>query len=543
MAATYYVDFTSGSDANNGTSTGTPFKTIPGTRTVNGSSYLNSSWGSFTSSSKIPENTTFIVKAGGDETSAIAGYVLIAGGSGDFYTYGCSNVVIEVTNTWGTGTTATIDCAGMTVPIAGVLIQIDGVTVAGITVANSALCGFQLKEKPSASQPETNTVFNSCTTSNCGTSLSTDAGGSGIACLQVRNAVNLTVNNCTIIGNANWICGMILGDSNMYVENGLVENCNIYGLIGSPPLPESGLGIRCLNGQLTISNCVSHDNMKGFDLGEDNANTVPIVYTVQNSVLSNNLYGCNFSNVGTTENTFGPATFYIFNCIIISNQITGSKVYAGPYNFYAVNNDYIGNGWNSAAYSVAIYNAVNMAVGDDQGNDTNLVNFYGYNNIMASPFGYQYMSFSSTPTNHVNWFLDYNSYQQRSAESFAIWSLSYGPDQASFTYGVNGAGHASGNWYSWYGSGAVNLSGGIGHFNCDPHSTGTGAANTGLPSLNPNYTLKSSFQGINLTSQSWYVPAMGFDLAGNKRMNWDVGAFEYPPNLTIGTATFQNVNP
>src|SRR5258708_7297558 len=69
-AATYYVDFAAGNDANDGASKLTPFRTIPGTYSSGGSSYLRTSWGAISASSKIKDNTTFNIKCGTTHSSA-----------------------------------------------------------------------------------------------------------------------------------------------------------------------------------------------------------------------------------------------------------------------------------------------------------------------------------------------------------------------------------------------------------------------------------------------------------------------------------------
>jgi hypothetical protein len=534
-ASTYYIDFAGGSDANDGLSTSTPFKTIPGTVKADASDYLNLLWGSFSAQARVPDNTTFIIKAGTTETFAAGGYVWLAASSGDFYQLGCTNLVFEVATNWGTGSTATIDATGMIVPIAIFLIQIDGVTVKGLTLQDSPLCGFELKEKAGSSAQDTNTVFDSCIINNCGTSLSGDLAGSGTACLQVRNAYNLTITNCIINGGANWICGIIIGDNHMHIVNGLITGCTISNLTGQFPLPESGLGIRCLNSQVTISNCVCTYSAKGFDLGENLGYGSNIIYKVISCTVSNNMYGVNFNNIGTTETyKSGLANFYLINCLIVSNSYTGSKNYAGPFNLYMVHNTFDNNGAGGEPY-----NGVNVVCNSDGANDTNQINFYCYNNIFRNPQDYQFLTAFYTTTNHISWHLDYNSYQQRASEPFVMWSLSYGPPQASFSYGVSGPGYSSGNWYSCYANATTNCSVGTGHYHNDANSTGTGCSNTNLPSLNADYTLQSSFPGSKLATNSWYIPEMGIDRYGQPRKHWDIGMYEY---VTMQPPTFLHVS-
>jgi hypothetical protein len=64
-AATYYVDPQSGSDTNPGTSTAQPFRTVPGTLSRSGTSYLNSAWGSITPTNRIRPGDAIYLKGGG----------------------------------------------------------------------------------------------------------------------------------------------------------------------------------------------------------------------------------------------------------------------------------------------------------------------------------------------------------------------------------------------------------------------------------------------------------------------------------------------
>lgn len=76
-AATYYVDPASGNDANAGTSTGSPWKTPPGTRNTGNTGYLRTSWGSISATQKLACGDKVILKAGATQTSAQGGAWLI----------------------------------------------------------------------------------------------------------------------------------------------------------------------------------------------------------------------------------------------------------------------------------------------------------------------------------------------------------------------------------------------------------------------------------------------------------------------------------
>ena len=128
---------------------------------------------------------------------------------------------------------------------------------------------------------------------------------------------------------------------------------------------------------------------------------------------------------------------------------------------------------------------------------------------------------------------DYNSWVQRSGEEFCRWGY-YTTDQKSYSYGSNGPGHNSGDWYTYYGhTSSAPSNGALGHHHADAHSKGTGASYTTLPSfldvVNHDYSLASSYPGVDLSSKSWYIPEMGRDYNGNPRTIWDMGAFEAVP--------------
>lgn len=117
ICATYYVDPGAGSDTNSGLSTGAALKTIPGTRNTSNTNFLQTAWaaGVFSPSNRVPCGTTFNLKAGATQTSAVGGAVLVDPG---YYTAGCdittSPIVFQVSQAWGTTGPFTIDGTGMT---------------------------------------------------------------------------------------------------------------------------------------------------------------------------------------------------------------------------------------------------------------------------------------------------------------------------------------------------------------------------------------------------------------------------------------------
>ena len=525
-ATTFYIDPSTGLDTNPGTQL-LPFKTFPGTEKVDGSGYLNTAWGSFTSSAKVPDNTAFIMKSGTTMNSNICGLVFLGANSSDFYINGCTNLYFGTTNNWGSGP-ATLDASNVVVGIAEFLIDVDGVTVNGLTIQNSSNDGLQVKEKQGSGSPETNTTLINDTFFNNGTSGHDDLSGSGLNQINIRNASGLLISNCIINGNTNWSEGIQIGDSHKQVINDLIERCIASNLQGDIPNNDSGIGFKALNSVCTWSNDVSVGNLKGFDLGEESGDGGVITYKVISCTASNNAWGINFNAVGTIPYSGLPINFYAINDLVVSNALEGIHCYAGPYSMFVVNNTLDNNGAAGGTFD-----GDNISVTPDNNADTNLITAYIYNNILQRPFDEQYRTSFDSQTNNDSWNCDYNSYKQRSSESFALWSESYGPAQAIFSYGANGPGHASGNWFTWYQNGSTSITLGTGHFHADAHSKGTGATDTSLPSFGAGYTLTAPYLGTNLTSMSWFIPEMATDRTGKQRTEWDMGAFEFATPVPI----------
>ncbi len=113
-AVTYFVDPQSGSDTNAGTSQGSPWQTIPGTRTATDSGFLRTAWGSINGSTgRIVAGDIIELRAGGSMTSALGGRLWISSAYYDSGTQG-SPITIRVSSTWGSGH-FTYNMSGMTV--------------------------------------------------------------------------------------------------------------------------------------------------------------------------------------------------------------------------------------------------------------------------------------------------------------------------------------------------------------------------------------------------------------------------------------------
>ncbi len=531
-ASTYFVAPDTGLDTNPGTQL-LPFKTFPGTEKVDGSGYLNANWGGiFSSSSKVPDNTAFIMKSGTTMNSNVCGLVFLGANSSDFYNIGCTNLYFGTTNNWGSGP-ATLDASNVVVGIAEFLIDIDGVTVNGLTIQNSSHDGLQVKEKQGSGAAETNISLLNLPFFNNGTSGHDDSSGSGLGQIQVRYCNGLLISNCTVNGNNNWSEGILLGDAHKHVTAALIESCTASNLQGDIPNNDSGIGFKALNSVATWSNCVSVGNLKGWDLGEESGDGGVITYKVISCTASNNYWGINYNSVADIPYSGLPIKFYGINNLVVSNALSGFHCYAGPYSLFLVHNVVDNNGGSAADAN----NSINLSITPNDNTDTNLITAYVYNNIFQHPFAFQLETSWDSPTNNQNWNCDYNSYKQNGSESFCLWSLSYGPSQATFGYGANGPGHASGNWYNWFQNGSTSITLGTGHFHADAHSKGTGATDTSLPSFGAGYTLTASYAGTNLTSMPWFIPEMGVDRTGKARTALDMGAFEAPVTNLVYTIT------
>lgn len=538
FATTYYVDFDAGSDAAAGTSTGTAWRTLPGTRKADDTGYLNTTWGSFTTSAKVPDNTTFEIKAGTVMDSTDGGYVWFANSSG-FYASAASNIVVEVSTNWGTGSTAVYDASGMTVGIAALLIQVSGIHVRGLIVANSTRDGIQAKEQAGTSAALTNIVLADLILSNNCTIASNDLSGSGLANIHFRKGENETITNCVIKGNNRWGQGILLGESHMSVNNGFVLSCVISNMQGDVPNNDAGIGIKGLNSKFTVSNCVSMYNLKGADLGENNGDGSNMTYTILNSSFCSNYWGINFNGAGTytNENFVG----YLNNCLVGTNSYQGVHIYSPTYAIYVTHCILRDNG-NAAGNN----NGANITLTADSATESYRGIVYLLNTIGLDPYYVQIEnSHFNLATNDITLISDYNSWRQRSAESFAQWAFSDASgENKTFSYGANGPGHASGNWYSWYGGTTTAPTNGTGHFHADANSTGTGADNTSIPTLDSSLKPTATFAGANLTSSNWFQSFMGVDRAGKTRSEWTRGMYEFVQAITnhidtmsIGSAT------
>ncbi len=543
-ARDFFVDLGNQSDVNDGLTESTAWKTIPGTRSTDGTTYLNAAWGSITTTAKIGENDTIWLKAGTSHVSANGGLVQLAASS-SYYTNGCSNITIRTSQTWGTGTNATINCTGMTVGISAILVQIDGVRLFNISVINSERSAIYGKEKAGDSAPLTNFTVVNCFAQNNGTSFASDLAGSGFGQIQCRrgNGVYFTNNICD--GDNNFINGMLLGEAHYAITNGFIVNNTLYGHQGDLSDNDAGIGIKSFNSHIEFINNNSYNNLKGYDSGEQSGNdavwpggtAAPISYKYINCIANSNVWGMNFN--GPASQYAQTIKFFAVNCLITSNAYVGHLIYSGPYEFIGVHNVYCNNGMAIPFY----YEGGHIRLGPNDRHDTNLVTIRIYNSIFfRQTAGLVYSIKSSNPTNQIVLDSDYNSYIQQASETFSYWGWNEA-NLKEYSYGANGPGKASGSWYTDYYVNATPPAIGTGHFHSDANSRGTGATDTSPPPINSSFVPTNVYSGLNLSTKPWYDSSMGIDRNGNARgFQWTLGNYEYQYPAVGGFRKLKGIN-
>lgn len=545
----YFVDFTAGDDALAGTNQATAWRTLPGTRNSGDTGYLNAAWGAITTSARLTDNTDIRIKAGTAHTSGAGNYVWLTGASGGFYDYGYTNFTIETDQTWGTGTQSTIDGAGMSAGIAVILKTIDGVTLRNITIINSPVNGIQDKEKAGSNAPVTNSNYISLVLSNNGTAIATDTAGAGYAHINIRNGQDVTISNCLVNGNQQYINGVLFGDNHKRVGNGIVVANTITNLKGDVSGNDTGIGMKAFNSSALVLSNDLRFNLKGFDGGEQSGydanpdgSPASILYKVIGNTVTSNQWGCNFNGPGGSYSA--SILFYAINNVIEDNGIAGLNVYAAPHEVCIVHNRISRNGYNSTWASPKFNNGQIISTANGA-SDTNRIRMHCYNNIIRDQLAGT--GNTNTPifqnkrlylTN--DWALDsdFNYYEQGSSNTMFAIIGSSGALTATFTFGANGPGNASGNWFDWYATSTSTLThAGTGHFHADANSRGTGAADTTPPPFDGSLQLTNSYPGSNLSTQSWYIAEMGIDRNGVARTSWDLGVAEFIPVYSESPAT------
>ncbi len=522
-ASVFYVDPVNGNDANNGTSTGTAWKTIPGTRTTNDSGFYSAAWGAINTTDRITDNTTINLRPLYVYSGTNGGYIQMSPSAGNYYISGCTNIVIQADQTWGTGR-AVLTGVGCDASVACFRVQVDGVTLRNLDIRNWVTEGIQFKEHPGAGDPLTNGTVDGCYLfNNCKTNLN-DVDGAGSGQLAFRHAINVLVTNSIFNGNNVFVSGVFFGNTHQTVS-GLVVDCISTNHQGDITDNDSGIGYKSLNSSITFRRCTGAWNLKGWDLGEESSD-VEFTNMVISCTSSNNYWGINFNSVGNPSTKNGIA-FYLINSYVVSNAFKGVHTYAPPLTVAVVHNLFDNNGQAGGPYDGS-----QLSITPETSSDTNVLVAYSYNNIFQNSYINVLEVNASHPTNRFTWLSDYNSYKQNSTERFCLWSLSYGPTQIFFDFGANGPGHDSGFWYTYYLNDTTAPLYGTGHFHSDSHSTGTGADDTSTAQLD-GYELANEAPGLNLSGQSWYIAEMGFNRDGTVRSAWDKGPQDSDPTKIL----------
>jgi len=530
LGAVYYVDFQNGNDANSGLSTTAPFRTFPGSRTFSGGGFVSSPWGGHNATSRGYENTTFRIKGGTRYDQADGGYVWVGS---DLYDSGCTNIVFQSDQTWGPGR-ATIDGSGMSIGIAALLIQVDGVTLRGISVQNSPMCGIQAKEHTGSGTPLLNLTFDDVQVSTYGTSATSDAEGAALAGIVIRNAQNVLITNCVLNGSGNFANGILFADNSKAVKNARVVDTIATAHVGDLDNNDSGIGFKALNSQVVYERCRSYNNLKGFDMGEQSGSGSDILYTVLSCIATNNAWGVNYN--GPAGSYGGKIQFRSINNLIANNSQAGMNCYAAPYELYVVHCVFDNNGAGNDAQ-----NGAHLIVTPNDVTDSSPITAFVYNNVFKRAKGGAGVLLNKYfgSGNNFSLKMDFNSYERNASEVFAVWSYYSGGQSAQFSYGSNGPGY-KGNWFNFYGSSTSPAGPGTGHLGCDFNSRGTSCPIAPVV-LDGTYHLAQKSPGMNLTTQPWYVPEMGIDAAGQARQGWDMGLYEVgggvrpPANLRVAS--------
>ncbi len=533
LGGTYYVDFAAGNDNNPGDSTSLPWRTIPGTRTLSGTAWLRADYGrgAVSSSSKLPFGTVIKLKRGTTYNASLGGFIWI---DKYFYADGATAtnaVVIQAAEAWGTGP-VTFDAIGIPTAVTLFQVQLDGLTIdgkttGGIVLKNCAIGGLTVKEKAGTGEPVDKCTLVNLKFFNNGWSFLTDKAGAGSGQLSARKAIDLRIENVVLDGDQNFVNGIILGDNHMAVVNAVVQNCESFNHKGDLANNDSGIGFKAFNSQILFMGDRSHDNLKGFDLGEQSGDNVNITYTLLNCTTYSNCWGANMNCTGTAAYT-GLVNYYVINTLLYNNSVEGINAYSGPFNLHVVHSVFANNGGNPGTGK----GSGHLRVTPDDRADAGAIRAHLYNNIYYKAY-YTALTTSwfERATNTFTLDSDYNGYVRGGTELFCRWALYQASECRDFAFGANGPGRPLGQWSTFYGNNAVPpFTPGTGHFGSDTHSKGTGAEDPTLPQfMNPganDFRLVVNYPGANLQAQPWYIPAMGFDRNGAARVGWDMGVFD-----------------
>lgn len=364
-AITYYVDFDGGNDSSNGTSTGTAWLNLPGTRNVGNTAYVNTH--------SIVAGDTIYIKSGTTHNSSDGGRIFI---NSTYYANGTngSKITIKRDITWGSGQIV-INGTGITVSSDDGLFEIqrdyivvDGVVNNGIKLQNSSQNGFkiidtgingsELRNLEAASSSKANVLIESSNYPtgyisgvilNNITAHDSAGGDDWYANIMLQYADQTVVQNCTAYGAGTGADGIHLGSC----KNSWVLGCTTYsnGEQGIDVSRDGDYKTRDDSYNITVRDCVSYNNLKmNFD----------------SNSASRDIYFINDVAWKTTESETGDANFHVYeagnrvffiNCTSSASHDHGYgfdwwSVYynlaAGSYNQYIINSISSGDTGKSA---------------------------------------------------------------------------------------------------------------------------------------------------------------------------------------------------
>ena len=550
-AATYYVDFDDGDNSNGGTGTSDAWRTLPGTCTNATSTSASCTAVAETGWETINAGDTIYLKSGTTYSTADVSGGRIHLGSPWYATNATpsNQITIQRKTDWGSGS-VTFEASGVNLPLHGwgfieirrsggyVIDGVSGVSTDynGIIIQNSIHSGI-------STNPGWTVAYEGCTFqyiyfyNNESTHTGSDDQSGGNLFIYHHNSA-VVVDHCEFNGNNVRTQGISIADNDDRVTDATISNCLAYDFAGTD---NSGIGFKAQNSVVVFDNVVAHDCFKGIDAGEQTAiSSWNIDYTVKNSTFYNNNWGTNFSSSQSARTGYFHVT--IFNNIYYDNIAAGIDVYSSPWEAYIVHNTLYNNGTEGGNESRQI------GLTSDTPYDSLLTRSYVYNNIFYKPGGNRNLSverWASTTSNQFVMNSNYNSWVKRASEYFCSWMhYGVGDEECNFSYGTNGPGKATGNWYNWYG--CHDSASSQGHFQQDANSVGTGATDTteppfisGEPAANNIFTLTETYPGKDISAETWYTEAMGTDRNGVTRTFWDMGAYESgeevaPPNAIQG---------
>lgn len=328
----YYVDRTTGNDANNGTSPSTPWQTLPGTRTTSNSGFLRSAWGAITTANTVPAGSRINLRPGTTYDSALCGGLQI---DSSYYANGTAKnpTMIQVDATWGSGP-VTIDGTGMTRPLGtgwGLVtinqrnhIRIKGADATRRIVVRDCAGGYDVFAKGTSGTHQQGVALYHVETTGA------DASYAGIGLSFSDQA--LVVDSYSHTNGGNLGCGMILGETADTTCIGTeIRDTEIYN--NAPTwdgVTFEGLahGLQCTGAQQTFCWRVrSHSNARdGFDFGQAAGSGGPLSSA---TFLDCDTYDNGEDGFGLNGNQTLRPTFTYINCRSFRNT-NGWQIYDGP---------------------------------------------------------------------------------------------------------------------------------------------------------------------------------------------------------------------